>query len=315
MKLRNFFMGLFILPASLIADQPIVDLGPLQVASVVVNDLEAAVAQWSAGTGTEFSPITTNDYIVFLSDGGPKHVTIKSAYSIYSNPFLELIEVTPAIGPWAPQTGPGSTVGYQVYAVSNIHQVDATMVNAGLTKVAFSGNKFAFYQAANGLLVKVINQNLLPPTGGVNTPQAPIDIGPIKHADMAIVDSETLKQQFGTLLSINWSVFQFTNTPMTFPEGTELVDVDVVVSDKIPQIQFEKITPPLGVFASSPTSYTFHPAYVVPAGTMDAVRAQMESAGFVLNTYVILPDVGLVLAYFVGPGNYWIEVVDARFDF
>lgn len=319
-------MCLFTLPVCLFADSedtqtivakspPIVNLGSLQASALVVDNLEAALSMWSAGTGAEFSPVTTDDCVVFLSSGGPTHVTIRSAYSVYSDPFIELVEANPPVGPWAPQVDSNNAVGYQVYAVSNIHQVDATMVNAGLTKIAFSGNKFAFYKAANGLLIKVINEKLLPPSGGTNIPQAPIDIGPVKHTDVAVRDQDTLKTQFSTLFSINWTDFAFTDNPITFPEGTVLVDVNVAVSDAIPQIQLEKITPPLTVFNSTLTTYDFHPAYVVPAGTMDAVRAQMEAAGFTLNTYVTLPGFGLVLSYYSGLEKIFIEIVDARFDF
>lgn len=315
MKLCNFLIGLIILPVTIFADPPIVNLGSLQASSLVVSDLEAAIAKYSAGTGTLFSPITTTSQVVFLSEGGPVHVTLKSAYSVYSNPFLELVEANPPVGPWAPQTDPTLGAGYQVFAVQNVHQVDATMQAAGLTKVASSGNKFAFFKAANNLLIKVINQDLLPPTGGVNIPQAPIDIGPVVHTDLAVRDQDTLKAQFGQLFSLNWTDFNFASTPMTFPQGDLLIDVSVAVSDAEPQIQLEKITPPLTVFKSSFTTYNFHPAYVVPGGTMDAVRAQMEAAGFALNTYVILPDFGLVLSYYTGLENHWIEIVDARFDF
>lgn len=322
MKLCNFFICLFMLPLCLFADagdpqaaKPSVDFGDLQVSTLVVSDIEAAVAKWSAGTGTLFRPITTTKQIVFLSDGKPTQVTIKSTYSVYSYPFLELVEANPPVGPWAPQPDPSLGVGYQVYAVSNIHQADSKMQDAGLQKVAFSGNQFAFYKAANGLLIKVINKKLLPPAGGENISQAPIDLGPIVHTDLAIRDQDTLKEQLSQLFSIHWADFEFPDNRMTFPEGDRLVDVKVAVSDQLPQIQLEKITPPLGIFYSTLTSYNFHPAYVVPAGTSEAIRTQMEAAGFVLNTYVIVPDVGLVLSYYTGLENHWIEVVDERFDF
>jgi len=293
---------------------PLVSLGNLQMTSIVVNDLGAAVAQWSAGTGSQFYNITTTSYIVFLPDQTPIKVTLQSATTVHSNPILELVKATPAVGPWAPQTGPGGAPGHLVYVVPNVHQVDFTMQNSGLTRVAFSGNNFAFYQADNGVLVKVITQDLLPPVGGVNVPQAPFDLGAIVHVDISVQEFYPLKAQFSKLFSLNWIQIDFPNSPINFTDGVQYVDIKLAAADSNPVIELEGITPALGVFTNSFSSYNLHPSYAVPPGTVSAAMAQMLAANFTLNTYVSITGIGPVLSFFTTPQNFWIEIVDEDFD-
>lgn len=293
------------------------NVGSVQVGTTVVTDLENAVAQWSAGTGTQFDPITQTNCNVYLKNGNCVNFLIKSAYSVTSSPFIELTEVQPALGPWKPQKGPGGSVGYQVYAVENIHHVNLLMLNAKFKKIAICGDDFVFYKGKNGTLVKIIQEALLPPMGRTQIPQAPMDFGIPSHIDLSIVKYAALKKQYAQILGVPtgpiFTEFFATGAVFDFSGVIVPVDVQVAVSNTFPTMQYENVTPYLGVFACSSKTYNYHPAWTVPAGTVPAANDQMIAAGFTLNTSVVYEG-ELILTYYKRADD-WIEVVDARFDF
>jgi hypothetical protein len=294
------------------------DVGSVQVGTTVVSNIVNAVAQWSAGTGTQFDPITETKCNVYLKNGNHVKFLIKSAYSVTSTPFIELTEVQPALGPWKPQNGPGGSVGYQVYAVENIHHVNLLMLNAKFKKIAICGNDFAFYKGKNGTLVKIIKESLLPPMGRTAVPQAPMYFGIPSHIDLAIVKYAALKKQYAKILGVPsgpvFTEYFATGAVFNFSGVLVPVDVQVAVSNTFPTMQYENVTPYLGVFACSSKTYNYHPAWTVPAGTVPTANDQMIAAGFTLNSSVSVEGLGLILGYYVYE-DYWIEVVDARFDF
>lgn len=293
------------------------NVGSVQVGTTVVTNLASVVAQWSAGTGLEFDPITETPCVVHLKNKSVV-VLIKSAYSVRSSPFIELTEVSPAVGPWKPQKAAGGSVGYQVYAVDNIHHVNLLMLDAKFKKVAICGDDFAIYKGKNGTLVKIIKETNLPPMGRTQTPQAPMDFGIPSHIDLAIVKYAALKKQYAKILGVSsgpvFTEFFATNALFNFSGVMVPVDVQVAVSNTLPTMQYENVTPQLGVFACTSKTYNYHPAWTVPAGTVPTANDQMIAAGFTLNSSVDIPGLGLILAYYVCE-DYWIEIVDARFDF
>jgi len=120
----------------------------------------------------------------------------------------------------------------------------------------------------------------------------------------------------GVLPNQTYTEYFATDALMDFSGVLVETDVQVAVSNTIPTIQFENVLPSLGVFACTKKTYNIHPAWTVPAFTLPDINLQMLAAGFVLDTKVDLPEFGgLILAYYTGPGDYWIEVVDVRFDF
>lgn len=295
---------------SLRADPP--QLGPLQVATVVVNNLDSAMEQWSAGTGTQFNPVESEDVFVKTSQSGWHLIRLKSALSVRNGPFLELVQATPAIGPWAHQKNIGSTPGYQVYVVNNIDQAGSRLVSAGMKKIARACN-FSIYQGANGILIKLMKSGSLP-AGKINVPQAAIDLGGISHTDIAIQNLPSTRDQLAQALNINWTEFDSNNVPFDFTDGVHLVNTSVLASTSKPVIELELVTPPLGVWATTTSSYNFHVAYTVPAGSVSAVDLQMKAANYTLNTYINFPGIGMILTYYTNSDNIWIEVVDVRFD-
>lgn len=321
MKLHNFFIALLLIPFYLFANSgdvcelsQVQNLGSLKAATFVVDDIDSVIAQWTAATGTEFSPVTTTEQIVFFLSGGPKRVTLKSAYSVRGEPFLEIVESDTPLGPWAPQVGPGGATSHLVFSAHSVHQVDQLLSNANFTKIAFCGNDFAFFKGENGLLVKVINENLLP-SAETNSPAAPIDFGTIRHIDLAVSKFEELKTQINLLNGSTWTNFAFQGAPFLFLDGVHVIDVFFAITDILPELQLEHVVPPLGVFQCSDTTYNMHPAYVIPAGGMEDANTQMINQGFVLTTSLSLPGIGLVIGCYEGNGQVSIELIDERFNF
>lgn len=338
MKFRSIFMSLFTIPACLFAVANFqeahakdchadchpqeVHVGPLEVATVVVPDLDAIIIQWALGTGTEFGPISEHTWEV-LVDGNWREVSLRHAYSVRGSPFLELVEANPPIGPWAPQTDVGSAPGFLVYAVDSVCQVGAKLEANGLELVARSSTgrksphtdtEFAIYRGLNGILVELITYSLVPTGGGVNVSPVPFDLGPIVHTDIAVQDQEAASIQLANALTVDWLAFPANNVPFVFPDGVHFVDTNVLASTTVPVIELEFVTPPLGPWASTDHSYNYHVAYRIPAGTMAAAITQMQNAGFTLNTSIGSPSLGIILAFFSTTDNVWIEIVDERFD-
>lgn len=299
---------------------PVSSIGTVQVCTIVVTDLKNVIAQWEQGTGMKYRNIVKTKCNVRLGNGSHQQVTIKSSYSIDSSPFMELVEVNPAVGPWAPQNGVGGAPGYQGFAVQNVKRAHRFMSEAGFDRIAHYENDFAIYRGQNGLLVKLIKDTLLPPIGEPNIPTAPIVFGKISHVDVAILKYSKVKEQFEKILGVlpnqTYTEYFATDALMDFSGVLVETDVQVAVSNTIPTIQFENVLPSLGVFACTKKTYNIHPAWTVPAFTLPDINLQMLAAGFVLDTKVDLPEFGgLILAYYTGPGDYWIEIVDVRFDF
>lgn len=315
MKLRSLFIFLLILPLYLWGDNS-VTLGSLQVSGLVVSNLEDSMNKWSAGTGTEFGPIIERTYNVALPGNAHQHVTVRSAFSVRGNPFLELVQVDNPIGPWAPQPDPSFVPGYIGYVVKDIKEAGDMLAAAGMVEIANSGNKFTFYQGVNGIIIKLIKEDVLPSSPGDNTPQADMDFGPIVHTDVSVSLIEGVKTQLGSVLGITWNDVFFPGTPWTYyPEGVVLGDVHVAASIEEPEIELENITPGYEVFGVSPTVYNWHVAYRVPTGTIPAAMAQMEAAGFILKTSAELTGLGIVLVFYATPDGAFVEIVDALVDF
>src|SRR5437868_1701253 len=143
MKLRNFLMCLLVMPACLFAENT------LQMTSMVVSDLDTAIAQWSAGTGNQFGRVIQETWDVELPNGQQEQIKMRRVVSKRNAPFVELVEVFPVIGPWVPQDGVGSTPGFLVYAADNINQAVAQLKAAGMELVAQSGNDFLICKGVN----------------------------------------------------------------------------------------------------------------------------------------------------------------------
>lgn len=329
MKLRNFFTALLLLPLCIFASlngsgspERLLDgiftqvnsVGPLKAASFVVNDIDATIASWSAATGTEFSPVTKSTRLVILAEGGPRFITLKSAYSVKGEPFLEIVESNASVGPWAPQNGPGGATNHLVFSVDHVHQASKIMKDAGFKKIAICGDEFAFFRGENGVLVKIINNCLLP-TSAENVSQAPIDFGDIRHIDLSVSKYPELQTQLGQINGSTWTEFGFQGAPFQFEDGVHVIDVTAAITDILPELQLEYVVPALGVFGNSDTSYNMHPAYVIPAGGMDNANTQMIAKGFTLNSSFTLPGVGLIIALYQGVGDTSVELVDERFNF
>lgn len=309
MNFCKAFFAFFMLPFLLFAEAKV---GPLNHAGIVVTDLDLAVTQWQSGTGNQFRSIQTNTYKVRLSEEcEEQEVTLRSSFSNLNNPFLELVQATPAIGPWAPAEDNGKAPGYQGYAVYNIKSVGHTLKSAGFKLVAKSGSKFAFYRGLNGVLIKLVRADLVPPSAETNNPQALIVFGAIDHPNIVVYDYEKVKNQLAQALSLTWFEpdFNFPATPFLYA-GIGIVPTDIrfTPSNTSPVIFIGDAKPHLGPFAASPTTSGFRIVYNAPAGSVPLYRDQLIAAGFALNASVEIPPGNLINAIFTAPQGYWLEV-------
>lgn len=330
MNLRHFIMSFMVLPVCLFAADKGVQVESLQIASIVVPHLDIAVAQWAAGTGTQFGPISEKTWNVDCHGSNTK-VTLRSASSVSNSPFIELVEVNPAIGPWKCQGEVASPPGFLVFAVDNLEESGAVMESTGMKKVASAQchipvvpihgkspvaiSGFSIYEGVEGILVKLITADLLSSEGDN---EAGLAIGYISHVNLAVNNLNAVQKQLQEALSLRWAPPVTTKkVPYYFPckDKTQNTDITLVTSiGQTPVIQLEQATPHLGVWEGVDKSYNYHVAYRIPSGTMAAVDAQMQSAGYTLNTYREVKGHGTVRAFYTTPSNIWIQVVDEAFD-
>jgi hypothetical protein len=200
--------------------------------------------------------------------------------------------------------------------VKDVKKAGRTLENANFVEIARAQDySFAFYEGVNGILIQLAISELIPSTNSINIPQAPINLGRIKHVDLAILQFEACKTQLSNGLSITWQQdFISTGTPFLFPEAVFLTNSSLVASNTIFEIELEYVLPSLGIFNCTNNTPIFHVSYSAKNGTMDSVNNQILSAGYVLNTSTTIPPYGLILAFYIAPDNSWVEVVDERFD-
>jgi hypothetical protein len=289
-------------------------IGNLYFVGYIVPNITLTKNMLELGTGNQFGPVIAVSTKVKLPNMGQMTVTMKRCFSIYDNPFFELVEVDPSLDSLV---SPGVSVpGYLGYVVDDVKKAGKTLENAAFIQVARAQDySFAYYRGINGVLIKLVISELVPARGGINIPQAPINLGPVKHVDLAILQFEACKTQLSNALSITWQPdFISAGTPFLFPEGVFLTNASLVASNTPIEIELEYVLPSLGIFNCSDSVPVFHVSYSAKNGTMNAVNSQMLAAGYILNTSVTIPPYGLILTFYIAPDKSWVEVVDERFD-
>jgi len=167
--------------------QPSVALGAADIIEISVQHLPEVQEQLSKAVGVSWGPTTTEATQV-LVNGKKQLVILSRTYSVSSNPYIELIQATPQIGPWAPFND--SVVGESprasmVWRVSDgdFPKVMQQMADAGLENTA-TGFDFAYFETVAGVQLEVIRASAAPDpaNGRPNTPPVgSFDFGPMQQ--------------------------------------------------------------------------------------------------------------------------------------
>lgn len=300
--------------AQLSATTANVTLGSPDIIEISVKHLNEVQAQLRDGLGISWGPQQTSFSIVKVGDD-LHEVQLKRVYSVSSHPYIELIQATPQIGPWAPFNDefgerPKSSMVWRVepgeYARVK-HQMDIS----GMTRTAV-GLNFAYYESAEGVQLEIIRGILAPdPQNGVpNTPPAgKIDFGAMSYISIPLVpdpvdpanaiphDDTVLKNHISAATGggITWDI----NVPVYFfiPYIRDADPTNPVFLDNpylryscnpTPFINFLVINPLVSPWGATAHSTTFSHAWVPPgsgfdpAGTaiMTAYENQLLAANF-----------------------------------
>jgi hypothetical protein len=256
------------------------DLGLPDQFGFAVADVDQVRGKLAAATGTQFTPVRSSTAtVVFPEAGQVKSIRLEQTRSVRGGPFVELIEASPAIGPLAPDELYGTF--YMSYSVKNIWVSSIKPLLAGLKLVAFKGDDFAFFRAKGGVLVRLIDEDLVP-EGGVNQPQAPIDLGAPPAVAIAGCDQAGLRDQLGAAFGVAWrDPFPIT-LPYEFaadPGNTHLHDSTLFISQPGPPflaLEANLHAPP--EYHCTPTETPVHLDFLVE--DVDASGAQASAAGF-----------------------------------
>jgi hypothetical protein len=244
------------------------------------------------------------------------------AFSVAGNPFVEFVQASPSIGPWAADRNDSS--GYLGYAVDDIDAAGAILQAAGMQLIAISEPSFAFYQGTDGVVFEVVNKSLVPAASGVNAAQASIDLGQPSHLDIYASELTNIQNQFEQAFNLFWvPSVTFPGLPFVFADGSTVP----VTATLLPGVgttsvvELEQISPNAFPFASGPGFSTLRPAYAAQPGTLPAVMAQLEQAGFIReSTLYVFPGFPLpgftvgepVIVVHAGLNGQTIETIDAR---
>lgn len=124
----------------------------------VVADLEAAMAELSAATGTSWRPVADAVDFGVRTAAGPRVLQGKRVYSLEGPPYLELIEVDGAV--WGAGRPAGAMhVGYWVddlaAAAEHLRGIGLTLA---VSDAAPDGGfrSFAYFQSAAGPIIEIL---------------------------------------------------------------------------------------------------------------------------------------------------------------
>lgn len=239
-----------------------------------VHDIIAVSEQNATATGTEFGPVKTSTFsVTFPEKETTQQVRLKQRYSVRSEPFLELTEASPTIGPF--MADPNRSTSFLSYAVDDVAAQEQPLAEAGMTLVAVSDQNFAFWRGVGGLLVKLVDDELVPDESGVNHPQAPTDLGPVAAAVFVPCDLNAAQTQLSAALGINWRPPLTMPLPVDYGDGHPRIVNFVAIFSRAgpPYLILEEATPDPHPWSCGEPHLTFAVDDVPGAGQ------QMRTAG------------------------------------
>lgn len=273
-----------------------------------VADVHAVRGKLAAATGTQFSPVTTSTKnVLFVSPPQLKQIHLKQTRSVRGGPFIEIVQASQALGPWAANAS--SATFFLSYAVDHVLLSSVKLAQAGMTPVALSGDDFAFWKGSGGVLVRLIDKDLVPATGGVNQSQAPIDLGAPAAVAIAPCNQAALKAQLGTALSLDWRAPFAVTLPYEYaadPGVTHVHDTTLDISVLGPPfVTLDEALHAPQEYWCTPTTTPVHIIFL--AANVPVAAQQVLDAG--------MPWIARApgLTSFHGTQGVFIEVVDASF--
>jgi hypothetical protein len=181
-----------------------------------VADLSATSGQLSAATGTQFSAAKTATVSVYLTgERKARKIALTTRTSLRGGPILELVQATPAVGPWAASAGHSSS--YMSFAVENMLTASWPLVQAGF-HLAAMGPDFSFWSSDSGVLIRLISASAAP-VAGEHTSQAAIDLG-APAAFVYFPCHGSVAPQLAAVLGIEFRAPATFTFPWLFSDGT-----------------------------------------------------------------------------------------------
>lgn len=322
-----------------------VDLDVPTITTLSVADLDAVKAQMSAAHGIEWRDEIEETKNIVLQGLGNVEISFKRVFSKSGAPFIELIEATPAIGPWQATANTPSI--YYGYRVNNIHKHKAKLLSAGFHKVAKSQGEFVIYEGLAGTRIALMRSDLAPSEAEAYTPTVtynlglPYRIGYSVHPTLRIA----LKKQWRKATGLSWLEDGFfESVPYFFTEasgaavaGIYALDTSTVTSAEtlnsaadapcrfvlestpfnLPACDCNPCSNPCGFepWNATPFRSLNHPcAWAVDGSLVNGVISQWEGAGLVKMMSL---DIGIghpIVTYYRGIGGIYFELVDLSFN-
>lgn len=285
---------------------PVPILGAVDHFGFVVHDVARATAEFTAATGTQFQPKTTNTQIVgIIGDRElPKVVTLTEAFSRTEKPFIDFVQASDAIGPWDRD----ASRPYLSYSVPhpNDPRLSTQLRNAGFKRVAIAAD-FVFWETTSGVLVRLLRSSAAPqPTAGPET----LPLGNAAVMSISPCDPEGLQAQLSAGLNLTWPAGG--TIPFTFPWTDENGVFDYAnleasgSAEGPPLLAFEYQRGPVKklMYQCTATQTQAHIAYV--STDVPAVDQRWANAGL-RNTARIID----LITYYRTADNLNIEAADA----
>lgn len=266
-----------------------------------VDDLDAVKSQFAAATGTQFGPVVTSTAQVDLPGHDSVTVQFRRTFSVRGAPFVEFVEASPAIGPWS--ASPSHSSHFISYAVDDVAAAGVVLEQAGMTQAAVSGQSFAIWVGAEDILVKLVDNDLVPEVGGVNESQAAIDLGPLVATSHAACDIGAVRTQLSNALGVSWKL-PLTAVLVGDYAGRGILPIIAqqlsVSREGPPHLVLEKVTPHDEPFTCG------RPHLHLSVPNVHAAADQMAQAGM-RRVLTVVPDIAAV---YEGEGGILIEAIN-----
>jgi hypothetical protein len=285
----------------------VAELGLPDSVGYAVNDASAVRKQLAAATGNQFTPLTTSIAPVVLPQSGDlKLIKLTETHTVRGGPFLEIVQASSKIGPWAADAGHSSF--FLSYAVDSVPLSGIGLHRAGLELLASNPGKFAFWRGKGGVLIRLIDKRLAPQSG-VSQPQAPLDLGPVTVPTIVPCDpAGVLTQLSAALPGIDWRAPALYPLPFEFSDGTSrLIEENVNATVQGPPLLTIE-SPAITLPEYNCTATTPHVHIVWLVADVPAAAAQVEAAGMPWMSRVP----GLVSLH-RGTGGIFVEIADGGF--
>lgn len=270
-----------------------------------VTDVDAARAQLAAATGTTFGPTTRSTEYVWLTDREQlQRITLRRTVSARGGPFLELVQASPAIGPWAARSD--RAVPFLSYSVDDVSAASRVLAAAGMTPLAIA-HDFVYLRGTGGQFIRLIDRTAMP-ARGTNEEGTTVDLGPPVAAGLYPCDVAALKRQLAAATGITWREPQSFTLPWELSDGTTRV-VSTTATISQTGEPFVNLETPHGFPLEDSCTATHTPEYLVfVADDVSAAEAQLAAAGM-----RFVARVPTLIGAYRGTGGVSVQVVSPAF--